>query len=534
MRTKFLLFLLSPFFIFANEISPNFKIKEVTVFLKGAQISGVSEVSLPQGVSLVKISGLSPEIDPNSIQISGLNDVTINSIKFEINYLEKKINQAEYDKIEKIYLERNRALAMFRNKVTALREEESLLKENKKVNNEHENVTIEQLNAYAEYYRRRIAEIQNEIYDLNQEINELSQEVNDITQEFNKLKNERNERRGEIFLTLDAERNSNLNLEISYNVRNAGWYPTYDIKTDNTNQPLSFHYKANVFQNTGNDWENVSVTLSTGNPNLNSQKPDLTPLYLNFIQYYSYGYMNGSVEQALQGKVAGVRLEADDAGEMREEAVVRQPEVTKADNMTHKLFNITKKYSIYSSKENTSITIDEFNIAADYEYFSAPVLQQKVYLTAKLEEWENFDLLPGEAKIYFNGNYAGKTFIDPFSVEEDFVVSLGEDPSLVVEREEVNDLKDKSFFGNTRIVNKTYKLTLKNNKNIPVEVTMVDRVPISQNKEIEVDDVEVGNADYKKDTGILTWKVNLSANGKQERQFSYVVKFPKDKKINLN
>ena len=197
------------------------------------------------------------------------------------------------------------------------------------------------------------------------------------------------------------------------------------------------------------------------------------------------------------------------------------------------LFKIKKNYSIPSDEVPSVIEIDNFNIPAEFEYYSAPLLSENVFLTAKIKEWTKYDLLPGDASIYTEGSYAGTTYINPYQTDEELVISMGIDNNLVIERKQINNLKDKSLLGTTRIVDRNYEITLRNNKAIDADVKIYDRVPVSQNKEIKVEKANVDNADYKEDTGILFWKVNILSKGLIKKRLSYQIKYPKGKKINL-
>ncbi|WP_121666752.1 mucoidy inhibitor MuiA family protein [Mesonia aquimarina] len=619
MNIKFFLFLFLPSLLFASEINPKLTPKKVTVFLSGAQVTSEASFNLPAGSSKVVFSDLSPTINQNSIQVSGVGEVTISAVNYRITYLGKDESSPQMIALKEQLITKNRALTLLRNKIAGLEEEESVLITNKKINTDNESASLEKLKQYAVYYRNRISEIKTEIYDTKQQLNELQAETTKIQQEINQLKSEQSGRRGEIELLLDAPRSQNVVLSITYNVSNAGWFPTYDIKADNTEEPLHFSYKANVFQETGVNWNEVELKLSTGDPSIPSEKPSVNPHYLNFINsrnsnqnYYQtnqpynpsvkkvYGTITDSgglplpgvniaeegtsngtqsdfdgnynlsvtrgkklvysfvgfqtaripiyanqmnlqmqasnntldevVITSYSGKVSGVRVEGDQA----EPEVMQTPKVVREENIMTTEFTIDKPYSIPSLAENTVVTIKSFTIPAEYEYYSAPLLKTSVYLTATLKNWENLDLLPGDANIYFQNSFVGNTFLQTKEIDKDLKISLGSDPSIVVERKQVNNKKDKSFFGGTRILNRNYEITLKNNKNTAVEVHLEDRIPISQNDEIKVEEREYGKASYNEKTGILSWSVNLSAKESQSKNFSYEVKYPKEKSINLN
>lgn len=621
---KLVLFLLLPALLFAGEIKPKSTIKEVTVYLSGAQVTSEASVNLLQGVNEVFLTDLSPLINQNSIQISGLKDASILSISYSVNYMAKKVDTGIMKELEIDLATLRRNQAILQNKIKGLHEEEALLTTNKKLNGEQQSLTLQQVTTFATYYRERHAQLQTEIYDANVEIGKINQQINDTTLELNKVTNESRQQRGEIIVKIDAPLAMALNLTTKYNVSQAGWFPIYDIKTQGIKDPLSIYYKAHVYQQTGEDWSNVKVTLSTGDPNINSAKPEVLPQYLNFIYAQqatssalkSYNYKHNPTVKKVSGVVVdetglplpganvaergtqnyaqtdadgrysinitsdgglefhfvgyktqhfpvyaqqmNVAMEADtqilesvvvetyrSTGRRNkysaEEASIAVEEIedrtatgdVKEMGVTNVVFKITKPYSIPDSQEVTVITIDKFDLPATYEYFTAPLINENVFLTAKVKDWEKFDILPGEANIYFEGSYAGKTFMDPLQTTEELTISLGVDPGVIVERKQIDNIKAKSFLGGTRIVSRNYEISVRNNKAADVNLVLMDRIPVSQNKEIKVEEVQTGGAEYDDKKGLLTWKLNLKPKEAVKKQLSYEVRYPKEKKVNL-
>ena len=204
----------------------------------------------------------------------------------------------------------------------------------------------------------------------------------------------------------------------------------------------------------------------------------------------------------------------------------------KEDHVTSTQFRIKKKHTIPSNQEVTTLEIDHFDIVTEYLYYTAPELNQNVFLTANVKNWEQFDLLPGDANIYFEGSYAGKTFIDPQSTAENLTISLGKDQNITVERKQLNNFKSKALIGSTKTVQREYEIKLKNNKSSKISIELHDRIPISQNKEIKLDDIETYDATYDKKTGLLVWKLQIPAKENVVKKLSYSIKYPKYQRIN--
>ena len=594
--------------------------KEVTVYLKGAQVTADAVVSLPKGTSTVRITDVSPFINQNSIQISGLKEVSILSIGYETSFLPKKTVSEKITDLENKIAAKNREIALLTNTIKGLQEEESLLSANKLLSSDQQAVALEKVTTFSKYYRERVPVIKMEIYDSEIKINNLRTDLSLLHEELRKNFDGSKVEKGEIVLKLDAAVAYNLNLTIKYNVSNAGWFPTYEIKAQNTKESLNFIYKAHVYQQTGDNWNDVKLTLSAGDPTFANDRQELEPHYLNFNMpivsntvskrnNYSYNpsvkTVSGVVTEngqplpgvsvvikgttigtqtdfdgryTLQNIGSGKELEFSYLGfktenlpiysttmnvKMEEDATMLQEIVIdgyssrsskkekeivlaldaeiiqtatgdeKAQNLNTVVFKIAKNYSIPSLHDVSIIEIDRFEIPAIFEYYAAPILNENVYLTAKIKDWEQYDLLAGEANIYAEGSYAGKTFIDPFQTKDELVISLGADPNIIVERKQTNNLKDKSLLGSTRIITKNYEIAIRNNKPMAIDLQVFDRIPISQNKEIKVEDVKYSEANFDKEKSIISWKLKVEPKQVVKKQISYVVKYPKEKRINL-
>ena len=201
--------------------------------------------------------------------------------------------------------------------------------------------------------------------------------------------------------------------------------------------------------------------------------------------------------------------------------------------ITNTRFEIDKTYSIPSDGDVTVIEIDKFSVPATYDYFAAPVLNENVFLTAKIGNWEQYNLLPAEANVYFEGSFSGKTNINPGATTDSLTISLGVDPNIIVKRTQLNDFKKSTFIGSNKVVYRGFEIEIKNNKQSNIKLSLYDRIPKSQNKAIKLDDIETGTSVYDKEKGILKWIFNLKSGETEKVKHSYAVKYPKGKRVNL-
>jgi TonB-dependent SusC/RagA subfamily outer membrane receptor len=208
--------------------------------------------------------------------------------------------------------------------------------------------------------------------------------------------------------------------------------------------------------------------------------------------------------------------------------------VSMTDNELNVTFDIDLPYDVSTNGKEQTATLKEYSVNALYKYYAVPKLDKDAYLLAEVPDWENLNLLPGDANIIFEGTYVGKSFIDPSSTLDTLNLTLGRDKRVVIKKEKLIDYSSTKFLGSNKVQKFTYELTVKNNKKDTVRMMLKDQYPLSTNKEIEVELLDDGSASVNSEIGVLTWKLELAPGEVKKVRFSYSVKCPKDKVLNLN
>lgn len=700
MKNLIILLFFTSSVLFANDTKIPSNIKSVTVYLSGAEITRAANCTLNEGMNEIVFTGLSHKIDESSIQVSGLNAVSILSIDYDLNYLEKSESDPQLKEWETEFKKLEYEITLLKNLIAGLQEEEKVITTNRMVSTDNQVLNLEKVKEISQYYRERITAIKNEVFETNLKINTLNKEKVALQQQMTEVNSAPEKEQGEITIKFDAPIKTNLQITLKYLVNDAGWVPNYDIKSTKINAPLQLAYKANVYQNTGQDWNDVNIILSTGNPSFNISKPNLKTHYLNFTSAYSrkysstqkkkgyafnpvvkkvvgtvtdgtglplpgvniiiqgtsqgtqtdfdgnysievpygqelvytyigqrdvslpiyssiinvqmeedaqaleevvvtamstkrekkaLGYAVSEVDMArtLNGKTAGVQIrgvsgasyrapkvkyeppqplyiidgvpadgfvEGDiDANEIQNIDVLKGADATALygsraiagvvlittkksntkEGATKTEFDIKKVYTIATDNDITAIEMNSFELPASYEYFAAPIVDENVFLTASFTNWEKHQLLPGEANIYFEGTYAGKTVLDPYTTKKEMTLSLGIDNNVTVTRSQDRNFKSKSFTGSNRLLQRTYNLEVKNNKGVGIDLKLMDRIPKSENKEIKIDDLVMENAEHDTKKGLLTWKMKLDPKESKKESFSFKIRYPKGRYISL-
>ena len=207
--------------------------------------------------------------------------------------------------------------------------------------------------------------------------------------------------------------------------------------------------------------------------------------------------------------------------------------ITVSDKELNVTFDIDLPYDVPTNGKAQTAVLKEYEVPATYQFYSVPKLDKEVFLLAQIADWEKLNLLPGEANIIFEGTYIGKSFIDPASTQDTLNLTMGRDKRVVVKREKLMDFSSVKFLGTNKKQVFTYEITIKNNKKEAINMLVKDQYPLSQNKEIEVELLEISGAAINEETGILNWKLHLASGEVKKLRISYSVKYPKDKTLNL-
>lgn len=527
-----LTFLICAMSAFAQNGQPvNSQITDVTVFLNRAQVTRQIKTQLQSGKTELVVGGLTSMLDPQSIQVSGRGNFIILGTSHQQNYL-TDVNMPKSLKMLRDSVEwLSKQILLEQSQKEILNKEEGMLMSNQKIGGANQNLSVAELKGMADFYRTRLSEIVSSRMKEDDKVKKLQERMSKLQQQFNSQNEMYQRNTSEIVISVSAEAATNADLEVNYVVANAGWTPQYDIRAINTKSPMQLNYKANVFQSTGEEWKNVKLKLSTANPNQSGLKPELFAWYLDFYQpvQLSEGVRTKSPRMM---KAMAREAETDKAEERISPASTAAEYVTTIQTSLNTEFDIALPYTITSASKPTLVDIRNYELKAIYNYATAPKLDNDAFLLAKATGWEELSLLPGEANIFFEGTFTGKSFIDPNNIKDTLALSLGRDKRIVVKREKLKDLTSRKFIGTNQKESYAWEISVRNTKSEPVRVSVEDQIPVSQNSQIEVTPTDLANAVYNKDTGKLSWDMKLQPNETKKIVFKYEVKYPKDKQVN--
>lgn len=586
---------------------------KVTVFFENAQVSRKHEVNVKPGKTLLKFVNLSPYIQPKSVQAKVTGEVTVLLVNHQLNYLDSLEKSVELTNLETKYHSIEDEIKVEQAHISVIDEEIIFLQENRKIGGKNQELSVSNLKEASQFYSSRLTALKLDRIERQKRVSELREKLQNIGKQVNSLSTKKEFPSGEVLVSVDSKSEETIDVELSYLVDNAGWFPGYDVRAKSIEDPLEITYKANVHQDTKVDWKDVELIFSSNNPSLSGSAPELKTYFLNYGSvppaykaainevsgkvldtqgnslpganvvvlgttigtvadmngHFSIAIPSGassllftyigysSQEIPIQNSVINVFLEEDmislsevvvtgygsSDSEMRAPAIHREKAsasqvkirgtssltlpTVQLENQTSVEFRIDMPYTIKSDNRNYVVAMTTYEVPASYEYYCVPKIDKDAFLLGYVTDWEKYNLLEGEANIFFEDTYIGKSILDVRFIKDTLSISLGRDKGVVVNREKIKDITSQKLIGTKKEETRAWRISVRNNKSQNIHLVLLDQVPVPTLDEIEVDVKELTRGIRNEETGEIKWVFELDSKENQEVVLKYAVKYPK-------
>jgi uncharacterized protein (TIGR02231 family) len=504
------------------------EIKHVTVFPDRAQIIHESSVSLTPGKTSLKLTGLSPYIDAQSVQVKGVGEFTILSVTQQNNFLQNLEDSPEIKSLRTQIETLQSKVEDEKAAITILKEKEAFLVANRSILVKETTFSLEQLKSVMDLYTTNMEQVTTTTLKKNRLIRDYEKQISALQQQLSDKMGRQQLPSGEITVTVSSEKPVTGKVTFSYVVMNAGWYPSYDIRVEDIKKPVSIVYKANVFQNTGVVWKDVKLSVSNASAYITGDIPFFGTW---FIDYFNPAPMMMMRAKSAQ-KEEAVMMEMQDGGKMNAMPLAAAPPpVEKMIGETTVTFDIAVPYTIPSDGNVQTVEIQQTEAPAVYKYVTLPKLSPTAYLTANITDWAKLSLQSGEATLYFENTFVGKSSLNVNQMSDTLAISLGTDNSIVVKREKRKDFSSTKILGSNKTETYSYLITIRNNKQVPVKMVLRDQIPVSSNSGITVETIELSGGRHNAQTGEINWDLDIKQQETKQVVLTWSVKYPKDKTI---
>lgn len=556
----------------ATETVVKSQIKKVKLFLTAGEMTHQTDVKLVKGRNKLIFSGISAFADPQSIQFSASREYRLVSVSTEMDFLAAEQFNPRIA-VLKDSLERLKDdLQLNADVNNSYQAELAVLNTNRDLKGENQNLTVAQIKEAAEYYRTKTLEINRQLSKLNKEKTQLNYKLEYLRFQLTELNFNENQRSNQVIVLIDSEEAVSSGCTLTYLVSDCGWAATYDLSAMDLNQQINLKYKARVYNNTGNSWDNVDLVLSTADPKLSASQPVMAPWYLNYssdISKSGNGYGSGKAYYEPQNYEGNYRAQAEgklnyanqrvydnymldkeqtgfDNGQFsvnRQEEMIRLNERKNQKPMVAmkqieiseltKEFPIQHKFSCPADGKPYTVDVKDMNLDATFTHVTVPKLDNGAFLIANIVGWQDLDLIPGPTNVYFGGAYVGVSQIDTRNVNDTLSLSFGRDNKVVVMRKLKQEMSSKKVIGGSKRETYLYEIAVRNNRNIPIRIVVYDQVPISRHESISVVAEQTSGAKRDLETGELKWELSILPAESKTVEIGYNVKYPKDVQVTL-
>lgn len=503
-------------------------ISQVTVFLTGAQIDRVSSAKLNKGMNHLVYYGLSDRINAKSIQVNANNNVRIVSTTVGSEFVtEEQNNYRRIALVTDSILKLNRKLKEITYKTNTYRSEISMLHKNDQIGRGDNGMSVEELKNLSTFYSSRLMLLNKNIFE---------QELKDADYKIKKAKYEaelsRLKRKGGgktfhyIKVVVQTKEATTSKIKLKYLVGNAGWAPKYDIHVQNTANEIKMGYQAHVMNKSGENWNNMNITLSTSTPSNSIEIPRLEDWKVGKNYRADNSGNNSGVTQTVPKAVAQQQSDLT----LLDGVEYAEIEISGIDVE----FKIKEKYTIPTDGKIYLVDIVEYNLPASFKYYSIPKMDKDAYLLGQITGWEKLNLIEGNANVYLRGNFVGETYIKPGFANDTLNISLGRDSKVFVSRNRVDEKTTKSIIGNHKKEVYTYILTVRNTNPNAITLDLIDQIPISTDDQVSINIIELSEGKKDDYNGQIDWKVDLKPGEVKKYTLSFSMKYPKNMKMDNN
>lgn len=381
--------------------------------------------------------------------------------------------------------------------------------------------------------------------ELDLQLRHLQKEIDARQRELARQQNHKRPDRLAATVTVELAQSGEFELALSYLISNASWHPQYDVRVEPNEQQntgsVEITYIGIVQQATGEKWEQVELALSTARPSLAATLPELQPWYLTV---HTPQPLPASVAYAAQPTAASPKPQAmfrhamlyhndKAAEEAAEEEPLSAPAAVATADVEHTgtalVFRASRSVDIPSDNSPHKTTIARDDLPCEFDYVSAPAIEEYAHLRATITNTTTRVLLNGDASIFLSGEYVGTTRVKTTASNEQFKIFLGIDDGIKVKREPTERAVDKGNLLQNDLRRSTYayRMTIHNYTAIPRKIVIRDRLPVSQHERLKVKllNIHPQPTEHTK-LELLQWELTLPPAAEQKIEYRFVVEYP--------
>ena len=522
----------------ADNVDATSTVDAVTVYPDGASVTRVIEADIPGGDNTVVLHDFPLGIDASSLRVEGEANakLTIGAIDARPPRAAPPANLPELDqRIEALKDQRDNLQGAI-DAATARRKFAERFAEASPagIGDKGEARPIAE-------WRAAFAAVSEEVASADTAVRDAERKQRDLDREIARLESDRAIKppsKLEVRVDLAAAAATRAKLRVTYAVRNARWAPIYDARLDtgakDRKPALELVRRAEITQTTGEDWSDVSLSVSTVRTARGGNAPELTSLMVQYPQ--PAGLPPPSAVPMMQDVAKPVARSVAKLAEPAPQQAEERQAVAEVGGF-QVVFKIQGRVGVGTSEGAKSLRISTAAIAPDLIVRSVPVIDPTGFLEASFKQSEDAPLLPGRVAIYRDGVFVGRGQMKSASKDETVRLGFGADDKVKIERTVLNRNEGSAglIVTTSKTDERSFKTTVRNGHDFPIRVAIEDRLPVSENEEIQVEMLSSTTTptatNLRDKRGVLEWAFDAKPGEVKDINLAWRVRWPKDKGV---
>jgi uncharacterized protein (TIGR02231 family) len=519
----------------AADIDARSVVDSVTVYPDGASVTRLVTLDLPAGDNSAILRDFPPTLDPSSLRVEGEagGKLTIGAIDARPPRAAPLVNLPELDKRLEALKDEREDLQGAINAATARRKFAERFADSSPagIGDKGEARPIAEWRAAFAAVAEEVASADTSIRDAERKQRELDREIARLEQD----RAQKPPKKLEVRIELAAAAPTKATLRVTYAVRHARWTPLYDARLDtgarDRKPALELVRRAEITQNTGEDWSDVALNVSTVRTARGGTAPDLNSL---IVQYppppRPTASGSGAMDNARPLLRAAPAPQVAEAGERADE---QQAMVDVSGFQV--MFKIPGRVSVGTSDGAKSLRIATAIITPDVGVRAAPIKDPTAFLEASFRQNEDAPLLAGRVAIYRDGVFVGRSHMAAASKDETVRLGFGADDKIERTVMKRNEGSAGLIVTTSKTDERAFKTTVRNGHDFPIQIAIVDQLPVSENEDIQVEMLSSTTpptaTNLRDRRGVLEWAFEAKAGEVRDINFAWRLRWPKDKGV---
>ncbi|HEX9289324.1 MAG TPA: mucoidy inhibitor MuiA family protein [Anaeromyxobacteraceae bacterium] len=548
MRALAIALFLTPSFTFAAaDLDTASRVDAVTVYRTGARVTRVARVDVGGGDARVLLAGLPDGLDDDSIRVEGrgtaqvrLYGVTVERVTAErAMAAEARAAEARIEKLQdedRALDDRARAAAARAKFVESLR---SSYSEERAKNLAVRPVSPKEWADLVAFVDRELAAAATDAREAATARRDLARRTEAARAELEKLSAKRGATTKRVAVEIAAEKPGSVTFAVSYTVPSAGWQPIWDARLAPHDAKVELAFQGSVWQRTGEDWQDVKLTVSTAAPARGLFVPALETRWLDREAPVARHALAGAPSAAPPRAASEAKRARPSFRVAEEEEAPLEPTIVAAqeaqatveEGLVAASFTSPRRESVDGAGQARKIALARFPLDADLTRTAAPRIDRAAFLTAKLVNGTGFPLLAGTAGVYVGDQFVGRAPLPFTPAGGELKLAFGADDRVEIDRRVLERKHDTAGLVNKDDVwSYRVRTTVKSRWGEPVKVTLLDLVPVARDGEIHVEVLDGSTKATREDPerpGVRSWELTLAPKEEKVIELRYEVRMPR-------